>query len=226
MENTAINWGLVDETLKSILSSEIFDRGIYEKFFEVEEGDIVLDLGSSVGPFAYSILSKKPAKIICVEPSPVHFPILVENTQGFPVVCINSGIASSNQRVEIDAIYGAGTEFSAIVQGITLDRIVFQHELQKIDFIKTDCEGGEYDVFTEEFLPWIKKNVGKIAGEWHLSSPHQKIKFRKFRDSFLSQFNNYLVTSVDGVDITWDLWNDHFLEYYNQVLIYIDNRQK
>jgi hypothetical protein len=27
------------------------------------------------------------------------------------------------------------------------------------------------------------------------------------------------------VDIKWDLWNDHFIEYYNEVIVYIDNRQ-
>jgi len=28
----------------------------------------------------------------------------------------------------------------------------------------------------------------------------------------------------DGVDIKWDLWNEHFIEYYQQVLIYINNK--
>jgi cytochrome c peroxidase len=36
--------------------------------------------------------------------------------------------------------------------------------------------------------------------------------------------NHIEVFSVDGVNIKWDLWNEHFLEYYYQVLIYIDNR--
>jgi hypothetical protein len=31
---------------------------------------------------------------------------------------------------------------------------------------------------------------------------------------------------VDGVNIKWDLWNDHFIEYYNEIIIYIDNRKK
>jgi len=30
---------------------------------------------------------------------------------------------------------------------------------------------------------------------------------------------------VDGVDIKWDLWNEHFLDYYCEVIIYIDNRK-
>jgi len=29
---------------------------------------------------------------------------------------------------------------------------------------------------------------------------------------------------VDGIDITWDLWNEHFIEYYTEIIIHIDNR--
>ena len=43
-------------------------------------------------------------------------------------------------------------------------------------------------------------------------------------NNILIKFDNYQVNSVDGVDIKWDLFNEHFIEYYNQVLIYIDNR--
>jgi hypothetical protein len=70
--------------------------------------------------------------------------------------------------------------------------------------------------------------VRKISGEWHLNEkyyPGIKEKFRKFRDTYLKEMENHQVFSVDGVDIKWDLWNDHFLEYYNEVIIYIDNRK-
>jgi hypothetical protein len=32
------------------------------------------------------------------------------------------------------------------------------------------------------------------------------------------------IFSVDVIDIKWNLWNEHFIEYYNEVIIYIDNR--
>ena len=43
-------------------------------------------------------------------------------------------------------------------------------------------------------------------------------------DKYLSQFKNVQIMSVDGVNCTWDLYNEHFLEYYNQVMIYISNK--
>ena len=48
---------------KDSIIKEIFIDKCYEKFFEVEEGDIVLDIGASVGPFTYSILHKNPKHV-------------------------------------------------------------------------------------------------------------------------------------------------------------------
>ena len=49
-----------------------------------------------------------------------------------------------------------------------------------------------------------------------------KQKFRYFRDTYLRNFKKYVVTDFTGsIDITWDLWNDHFIEYYSEILIHI-----
>jgi hypothetical protein len=91
--------------------------------------------------------------------------------------------------------------------------------------MKTDCEGGEYDVFTDENFDYIVNHVKKISGEWHLSNAELKSKFRNFRDLYLNKLNNFEVFSVDGINIKWDLWNDHFIDFYTEVIIYIDNRK-
>ena len=96
--------------------------------------------------------------------------------------------------------------------------------MNQIDFLKTDCEGGEYDVFNDKNFDWINSNVKKISGEWHLGSAELKDKFRKFRDLYLTHFNNFQVHSVDGIDIKWNLFSEEFINYYSEIIIYIDNR--
>ena len=220
------DWGWMDtdreggEYHKHTMYDEIFVQRLYEKFFEVEQGDIVLDVGSSVGPFTYSILNKKPKHVFCIEPSESEFTSLIKNTIGHPVTHINKGISDTNSYVEHDQLFGGETH----METITFEKFINLYGLKKIDFIKTDCEGGEYHIFNEQNLPYIKQNVKKIVGEWHLRTQEQKDKFRWFRDNVLPMFDNIQVLSVDGVNIKWDLWNEHFIEYYQEIIIYIDNR--
>jgi FkbM family methyltransferase len=219
------NWGWMNESEEGLIHKnhityETFEHKMYEKIFEVEPGDIVLDVGASVGSFPYSILHKNPKHIYCVEPSELEFPTLISNTIGYPVTPILKGISDTNTYVEIEYLYDDKSK----MEGITFKKLREIYNLEKIDFLKTDCEGGEYDIFNDENIDYIKNNVRKIVGEWHLRTPELKEKFRNFRDKYLSQFNNVEVYSVDNVNIKWDLLNEHFIEYYGEVLIYIDNR--
>jgi hypothetical protein len=70
-----------------------------------------------------------------------------------------------------------------------------------------------------------KDALAKSLDDMVALSPDEetKNKFRKFRDLYLNEFTNHQVFSVDGTDIKWDLWNDHFIEYYSEVNLYIDN---
>jgi hypothetical protein len=110
------------------------------------------------------------------------------------------------------------------METLKFDTFLDLYSIDKIDFLKTDCEGGEYDIFNEENKKFILDNVKKIAGEWHLGNYELKEKFRKFRDTYLTKFDNFNIFSVDGHHIKWDLWNEHFIEYYTEVIINIDNR--
>jgi len=207
---------------KDSMTQEIFVDKCYERFFEVEQNDIVLDIGASVGPFTYSILHKNPKQVFCFEPSEREFKTLVKNTIGHPVIYINKGISNVNSVVMNDHLFGGEDQ----MESITFKKFIDLYSINKIDFIKTDCEGGEYHIFNDENMEYIKKNVKKIVGEWHLQLENHNYveEFRHFRDTYLKEFPNYQAFSVDGIDIKWDLWNEHFLEYYRQVIIYIDNR--
>lgn len=206
---------------KQSMENEIFNRRIYEKFFDVEEGDIVFDVGASVGPFTYSILHKNPFHVFCLEPSREEFKILVQNTIGYPVTQINKGICGSNNFELSNKIFTDQNDIDCI----TFETLIELLGINNIDFLKIDCEGCEYEIFNQNNLEWIKKNVKKISGEWHLNDAETKTKFRFFRDNILNHFENFKVFSVDGIDIKWDLYNNHFIDYYNEIIIYIINFQ-
>ena len=226
------SWGEIAENqwFRDILQFEIFEDKSYQKFFSVDEGDVVVDIGASVGPFTYNILDNRPSKVFCLEPQKQLFQTLQSNLSGSDnVVLINKGIANTDgewvTRGLFDKNCNETWEKEATADGIKFTTFIEENDIKKINFLKIDCEGGEYDTFTSENLPWIKQNVEKIAGEFHLSNDYLANKFIEFRDSYLKEFNNYQVYSWDGIDIKWNLWDDNFVKNFNEINIYIDNRK-
>ena len=87
------------------VTKEIFQDKIYERFFEVEEGDIVFDIGASLGPFTFSILDRKPKHVFCFEPSFEEFKTLVMNTRHGNVTHINKGISDKIGKFDFKFVF-------------------------------------------------------------------------------------------------------------------------
>lgn len=225
------DWGLIEKNawFRKTLEKEIFVDDIYQKFFSVNDGDVVFDVGASIGPFTYSILKKNPSKVYCFEPHEDLYKTLVKNVSSDKVVCINKSVGSSDDSYTTTGLFNEDIVecFSDLnektVPSTKFSTFIKENNIEKIDFLKSDCEGGEYEIFNEENFEWIKNNVKKIAGEWHLVTEEQKDLFRKFRDTYLKEMPNHQVFSIDNIDIKHSLWSDWFIEYYGLITLYIDN---
>jgi len=239
IDKPLFNWGNSSNNFKQYIEREIFEGKIYETLYPVQEGDVVLDLGASIGPFVWDIMDKA-SKVIAVEPSLSNCELIKLNSKGFPVKIIPKGLTKYNYSVlPGNKIYNninneQNWEGNISEKGgevITFYDIIQTYDLDKIDFIKTDCEGGEYALFTDETMSFLLNNVRNIVGEFHLNSEELKIEFRYFRDKFLKHFPNYAAYSCDGVDITWDLkngiedaTNNNFISHYTEVILHISNQ--
>lgn len=210
------------EGFKETIIREIFEDNIYERLFEVEEGDVVFDIGASLGPFTYSILHKNPSHVFAFEPSYEEFKTLVLNTRSGNVTHINKGISDKIGELPSEFVFAHSDAYKCYCT--TFKKVIEDYNVQKIDFLKTDCETGEYDIFNVENLFWIKNNVRKIAGEWHLGQHWMKEKFKVFRDVYLRVFPKFKIYTLNNIDITDGVWSDDFVHNFTEITIYIDNR--
>ena len=224
MDLSNFDWGNSDEFYRSVIGEEIFKEHIYEKLSPIKSGDIIFDAGASIGVFGYSVLDKNPSKIYCVEPSADQMETLKKNIPENIGVYLNHGISDVDGEVILNYVYEYSEASSSKAFKVSKFKTILEdNNIERIDFLKTDSEGAEYDIFNIENLVWLKQNMGRSAGEWHLFNPGLKKKFREFRDVYLRVFPNHEIFSTDGFNIKWDLWNDHFIDYYTEVIIYIDN---
>ena len=210
-------WGEFEST-KELYITEIFDKKLHTYNQTVREGDVVVDIGASVGIFTESIIDKNPKHVYCVEPYPPHYKNLKYNMRNYSnVTCIPIGISSSGgEQIFETAVHGN----EASMECITFKQFIQIFEINHIDFLKLDCEGGEYSILSEEF---INKMAKYISAEIHLRTPLYKSKFAHFRESVLKHTNNFDIRAHCGTPIKWDLYNQHFIDYYEEVHLYIDN---
>lgn len=228
------DWGLIEKNswFRETVEKEIFIDDIYQKFFKVDEGDIVFDVGASVGPFTHHIKKQNPKKVYCFEPHPELYKTLSKNVSCENVVCINKSVGSSDEEYTTTGLFNEdivecfSDENLRTVPSTKFSTFVRENNIERIDFLKSDCEGGEYEIFNDENFEWIVKNVKKISGEWHLVTKEQKDLFRKFRDTYLKALPNHQIFSIDNIDIKWGLWDDWFINHYGLITLYIDNTEE
>lgn len=232
----AFEWGPVQGSpFQGVLQDEFASgRNTYDKHFRVEPGDVVLDLGANIGLFSVSAVRSGASRVLALEPMPEALAALHANLAsicsahpGSSAAVLGRALSSFDGPMHTAGLFDPSTmENGAQLKpatGVTLRSLVESQGLGRIDFLKLDCEGGEYDALNDDTLEFCLANVYKIAGEFHLHDKGLKRKFRRFRDGFLSRFPEFRVESVDGQDIGWWLHEDGFIQNYSRVYVYIDN---
>ncbi len=192
--------------------------GSYDSVEQIKDGDVVVDIGASTGIISYLALEnfgkKTPDQIIMVEPCPSHIEIIKENFKNIKNWTLVEKAVSN-----VNGPYQLKWENNPVVQSITFKKLISDYDLDFIDFLKIDIEGDEYHIFTEENLDYLNNNTGIIVAEFHLWEVN-KPRFRNFRDNILPKINKpRKISALDGVDIEWDLSNDHFINHYTEVII-------
>ena len=87
------------------------------------------------------------------------------------ITLINKGITHSNSITKSNMMFGGEDRFD----GIKFSNFIKDNNIDYINFLKTDCEGGEYHIFLDENMDFLLNNVSCIVGEWHLNTPEKKV---------------------------------------------------
>ena len=221
------DWGSLTEEDIVTIEREVVHEKVYRFWEDVKEGDVVLDIGASVGAYAVSILENNPKKVYCVEPSKKLMSVLKSNCDSEKIETINWGIVE-REGDGINIFGGKEQEF----KGITFKNMLERYSINHVDYMKVDCEGGEYNIFRDENMEFLLNKVKFMAIEIHLNYSGCREKFKTFRDKYLTQFKNYKVMSCTRQQIKWGhslnikdhVFNDDFIDNYTcEFMIYIKN---
>lgn len=149
----------------------ILDR-CYNIYSNMQKGDIVIDIGASIGDFSI-LASKKAYKVYSVEMNNKLIRLFKKN------IDINQakGINIINKRLT------------------SLDDLFRKYRISHCNFLKIDCEGGEYEIFKNTSSKTLKK-IKYIAFEIHLFDNEMKKNYLWLKKFLLK--NKFTLKELDN----------------------------
>ena len=193
---------------------EIFLREDYGK---MPDNSVIVDLGANIGAFTvYATTTARNVTVLAYEPLTAYFDLMNENVainkQKESVKCFNIAVAGE---MKPKTLYVKDTDFffptfigeqgqeSIEVECTTLSNIIESNALDRVDVLKIDCEGAEYEILYSTPLQYFER-IREIRMEYHILDSGQR-HIKRLRE-FLSE-TGYTVTRVQpSSETNGSLW--------------------
>jgi len=168
-----------------ILKETLLDRQYELVSLPLQDGWTIVDIGAALGDYTVWAAKQTPhGRLIAVEPYPPSVSLLrsnLEKNHVFNVEVFAGAIAASSGSTTLQVEQGSIVQNSTAVyqksgQGVevktaSLDDLFAQYEISKCDYLKMDCEGGEYEILFSASVQFLAK-IDRICMEVHDGMTH------------------------------------------------------
>lgn len=173
-------------TMDRSVIKEVWMMDVYDKFgIRVEKGDTVIDIGAHIGVFSiYAAELSQTGKVFAFEPFIENFKRLehhkkINNKTNLSIY--NKGVSdkTGKQTLHLSPDNNTGghslhlknnSSRTVEIETIFLPEFCAQNKIEKIDFLKLDCEGAEFEILNSS--KEILNKVNKIIMECHPYGTH------------------------------------------------------
>jgi FkbM family methyltransferase len=154
--------------------NEIFVKRVYEKKgFQIEPGDVFVDLGGYCGFFSLYAISRGASVRAIYEPFAESVRCIYANTAGLSISIVQAAVASQQGSgsffVHLDGNFQRNTLVNSFKRKkLHIDTVevkAFRDVVQLGDCVKMDIEGSEMDILDKDELAIAK--LKKLVLEYH-----------------------------------------------------------
>ena len=153
-----------------------------ERVYPTDRNSVVVDIGANIGLFSLYAAFSGARKVYAFEPNREAYQCILENVKrnNLQNVVLAHNYAVTSKSDEVVTIPKAaspqnrigyqnaahGTDGYELVSTISLNDIVSRESMSRIDLLKMDCEGSEYDILAGISKSTFSK-ISRIIIEYH-----------------------------------------------------------
>jgi FkbM family methyltransferase len=176
------------------------------RFFKLKNGTFV-DIGAHIGKYTIRVANqlKNDGKVIAIEPDPDTFKILknnIERNKLKNVIALNLACWSKNKKIKLYSKKRRFDEHSVVrtisndfkwVEGRKLDSILQELKIKKVDLVKLDVEGAEFEVLKgmKSTLKTKPRIVFEASSKESLENCKKELSKYGYKISKISDYNYY-----------------------------------
>lgn len=154
--------------------------------------DTIVDIGGNIGTFAVLAATLAPrGLVISVEPDPDNLRLLRHNValNHARVIVVDAAASATGAPLTLHVSAHGGGYHSTIagrhadthpitVPGISLSQLCARHDIARIDLLKLDCEGAEFDILYRLPSDTLRR-IRQIAMEYHADQQTREAQTRE-----------------------------------------------
>ena len=182
--------------------SEVFIDNNYDKgLVKVLKDNVVVDIGFNVGLFSVKSFLEGAKKIYAVEPNEENISkfksidknnvinnlhisnIAISDHDGTDSFLIDEDYDNSGRSMLEKTLHSGRTSFNShsckTVKTQKFETFLKENNIDKIDLLKIDCEGGELFILHEDNRKIFEDKVNKVVGEIHFSLDTEQGSYMK-----------------------------------------------
>jgi len=193
--------------------AEVFLGNSYVRGLTLPADPVVIDIGGFVGDFSlYAVKHLNARKVVVCEPSPHNWTLLLKNiaNNGYEdrIVPVNKAVTDGRDlMMNIDAPeesqcmvsgYYPTEQRLSTVPGVSLAALLRDHRIDRVDLLKIDCEGGEFEIL-ESTPTDVFRIIRNLVFEYHqidgVWSKLESVRQRLRREGYTLQTRGGLVVA-------------------------------
>ena len=166
----------------------------------VKDGWTVVDIGAGIGDFSiYAAFGRPETKVYAFEPYPGSFLLLNENLEQNAIENVfpfQQAVWGNAGDLTLDLSVGEPLQFSSQevvvesakagqikVHAVTLADVLVQQKLDRVDLLKLDCEGAEYEILMKAPVETLMQ-IQRIVMEYHnVDVKHTHVQLIRFLET-------------------------------------------